>query len=71
MGMGDKISGRIKQAAGDLTGDEELRRDGLREERKGEARDELKEAHADVERKARHVADLERDKESSEGAARP
>jgi uncharacterized protein YjbJ (UPF0337 family) len=61
MGMGDKISGRIKQAAGDLKGDEKLRRDGLREERKGEARDELDDAHADVERKAQKVADLERD----------
>jgi len=63
MGMGDKISGRIKQAAGDLKGDEELRRDGLREERKGEARDELDAAHADVARKAQQVADLERDTE--------
>lgn len=59
--MGDKISGRIKQAAGDLAGDEELRHDGLREERKGEARDELEEAHADVERKVQKVQDLERE----------
>jgi uncharacterized protein YjbJ (UPF0337 family) len=61
MGLGDKVSGRIKQAAGDLSGDEELRRDGLRDERKGEAREELEEAHADVERKAKKVQDLERE----------
>ena len=61
MGLGDKVSGRIKQAAGDLSGDEKLRRDGLRDERKGEAREELEEAHADVERKAKKVQDLERE----------
>jgi uncharacterized protein YjbJ (UPF0337 family) len=60
MGMTDKISGRLKQAAGDLADDAELKREGVKEERKGEARDELDRAHEEVERKAQRVADLER-----------
>jgi uncharacterized protein YjbJ (UPF0337 family) len=63
----DKVTGKVKQAAGDLLGDASLHREGRREERKGEAKDELarqeeraerEEARAD--RKAREVADLER-----------
>ena len=41
MGITDKITGRIKKAAGDLTDDASLRREGRQEERKGEAKDEL------------------------------
>jgi uncharacterized protein YjbJ (UPF0337 family) len=61
MGIGDKISGRIKQAAGDLADDAELRRKGVKEERKADAKEELDQAHSDVERKAQRVADLERE----------
>jgi uncharacterized protein YjbJ (UPF0337 family) len=60
MGIMDKISGRLKKAAGDLADEPELRREGRREERKGEAKDELAEAHARADEKAREVADLER-----------
>ena len=60
MGITDKISGRVKQAAGDLAGDEALRREGLQEERKGEAKDELARANAEADRAAREVEALER-----------
>ena len=60
MGIIDKITGRTKQAAGDLAGDEELRRRGVAEERKGEAREELEHAQEEARRKADEVADLER-----------
>lgn len=60
MGLQDKISGRIKQAAGDLAGDEQLRGEGIAEERKGEAKEELERARADADGKANEVADLER-----------
>jgi uncharacterized protein YjbJ (UPF0337 family) len=60
MGIQDKITGRIKQAAGDLAGDSELRAEGLAEERKGEAKEELERARADADAKAHEVADLER-----------
>ena len=60
MGITDKITGRLKQAAGDLAGDEKLRQQGVAEERKGEAKEELSEAHAEADAKAEEVADLER-----------
>ena len=60
MGLTDKITGRIKKAAGDLADDPSLRREGRQEERKGEAKDELADAHEKADRKAEEVADLER-----------
>jgi uncharacterized protein YjbJ (UPF0337 family) len=56
----DKVTGRIKKAAGDLTDDASLRREGRKEERKGEAKEELAEAHEKADRKAEEVANLER-----------
>ena len=60
MGIQDKITGRIKQAAGDLAGDSELRSKGIAEERKGEAKEELRDAADRTQEKADEVADLER-----------
>ena len=60
MGITDKISGRIKKAAGDITDDQSLHRKGRQEERKGEAKEELADAHEKADRKAEEVADLER-----------
>jgi uncharacterized protein YjbJ (UPF0337 family) len=56
----DKLTGRVKKAAGDLTDDASLRREGAREELKGEAKEDLAAAHERVEEKAAEVADLER-----------
>ena len=60
MSIFEKITGRAKKAAGDLTDDASLRRQGAREERKGEAKEELDSAQEKIERKADEVADLER-----------
>ena len=60
MSILDKITGRTKKAAGDLAGDQSLRRQGQREERKGEAKEQLDHAQEKVERKASEVSDLER-----------
>jgi uncharacterized protein YjbJ (UPF0337 family) len=60
MGITDKLTGRVKKAAGDLTDDASLRREGRKEERKGEAKDQLANAQDRVEDKAEDVADLER-----------
>jgi uncharacterized protein YjbJ (UPF0337 family) len=61
MSLIDKITGRAKQAAGDLTGDSSLRREGLKEEAKGEKKEELDRAQEQVEKKAQEVGDLERE----------
>jgi uncharacterized protein YjbJ (UPF0337 family) len=60
MGITDKITGRVKKAAGDLTDDASLRHEGRKEERKGEAKDELARTHEEADRKAEEVANLER-----------
>jgi uncharacterized protein YjbJ (UPF0337 family) len=60
MGLKDKLSGRLKQATGDLKGDEALRQQGLDEERKSEAEEELQAAHDDVAEQAARVQDAER-----------
>jgi uncharacterized protein YjbJ (UPF0337 family) len=39
MGLLDKLLGRGKKAAGDLTGDSSLRREGMHQEREGMAED--------------------------------
>jgi uncharacterized protein YjbJ (UPF0337 family) len=39
MGLLDKLMGRSKKAAGDLTGDSSLRREGAAQEREGAAKD--------------------------------
>jgi uncharacterized protein YjbJ (UPF0337 family) len=56
----DKITGRAKKAAGDLTGDSSLRREGRDEERKGEAKEDLARTEERADDKAAEVADLER-----------
>ena len=60
MSITDKVSGKAKQAVGDITGDSETRRKGLDEERKGEKKEELSKAENKADRKAVEVADLER-----------
>lgn len=60
MSILDKITGRVKQAAGDLADDASLRREGRQEERKGEAKEELASAQERADAKAEEVANLER-----------
>ena len=60
MGITDKLTGRVKKAAGDLTDDASLRNQGRKEERKGEAKYELSNAQERADAKADEVADLER-----------
>jgi uncharacterized protein YjbJ (UPF0337 family) len=60
MSILDKITGRTKKAAGDLAGDSSLRREGSREEAKGDAKDKLDDAQDKVAEKAQEVSDLER-----------
>jgi uncharacterized protein YjbJ (UPF0337 family) len=47
MGLMDKLLGRGKKAAGDLTGDASLRREGVHQEEQGAAEDRA-ERHEDL-----------------------
>lgn len=60
MGILDKITGRAKKAAGDLTDDASLRREGRLEEKKGEAKEQRDRAREHADEKAEEAADLER-----------
>ena len=60
MGLKDKLTGRLKQAAGDLKGDSGLRQQGLDEERKADAEEELQAAHEQVADQAARAQDAER-----------
>jgi uncharacterized protein YjbJ (UPF0337 family) len=60
-GLVDRITGRAKKAAGDLAGDENLRAQGEREERKADAKEELAQAQRNADLKAEEVARLERE----------
>jgi uncharacterized protein YjbJ (UPF0337 family) len=60
MSVFDKVSGRVKKATGSLLGDRALRREGVNEERKADAKEELARQEEELERQAARVADLER-----------
>ena len=60
MSITDKVTGRVKQAIGDLTGDESTHRQGRQEERKGEVKDQAARAEEQASRKRAEAADLER-----------
>ena len=64
MGIEDKITGRIKQAAGDLLGHDGLKRQGAQEERKADVEIKREEARvqaadAEADRKAAEARELE------------
>jgi len=60
MGITDKITGRVKKAAGDLTDDASMRQQGRKEERKGEAKEQQARAEERADAKADEVRNLER-----------
>ena len=55
MSTQEKATGRVKQAAGDSAGDERLRREGVEEERKADARRELHDAQRRAEQKRAEI----------------
>jgi uncharacterized protein YjbJ (UPF0337 family) len=60
MGILDKLTGRAKQAAGDLADDPSLRRQGRNEEKKGETKEERDRARERADEKAVEAAEMER-----------
>ncbi len=60
MSLTDKVTGKIKQAAGDLIDDPSVHREGRQEQRKSEAKEELAREQNRADNKAEEVANLER-----------
>ena len=58
MGITDKISGRAKQAVGDITGDADTKQQGRKEERKGDVKDEAAQKEEEASQKRAEAADL-------------
>ena len=58
MGNIDEAKGRAKQAVGDLTGNDDLRREGKVDEKAGQAKDKV----GDAKDKAEDVIDTVKDK---------
>ena len=69
MGIEDKITGRIKQAAGSLLGNDGLKRQGRQEERKADAEVEAREAQARADAEARRAEAKREDAEQRAAAA--
>ena len=63
MGFLDKLLGRTKKAAGDMTGDSSMRREGMHQEQEGMAEDRAASAaemaQGERERAAEHRAERE------------
>ncbi len=63
MGLLDKLMGRGKKAAGDITGDSSMRQDGMHQEQEGMAEDRAAaaedQAHVAHEEAAEHRAERE------------
>ena len=57
MGLLDKLLGRSKQAAGDLTGDSSLRREGMHQEQAGAAEDQASEHEAKAQEERESAAE--------------
>lgn len=71
MGIEDKVSGRVKQAAGSLTGSEALRRDGLEDERRADAKEEAARAQAAADRQQQQADQKSREAERLERGGGP
>ncbi|HEX4108730.1 MAG TPA: hypothetical protein VHX88_11380 [Solirubrobacteraceae bacterium] len=57
--IADKVSGKLKQAAGDVLGDRPLHERGRKEERKGKVKEEHARAQERADEKGREASRLE------------
>jgi len=71
MGIGDRVGGRVKKAAGDLTGSEALRREGVEDERRADAKEELAHEQAEAERRQERANRKAEEVERLEGRGGP
>jgi uncharacterized protein YjbJ (UPF0337 family) len=63
----DQAKGRVKEAAGDLVGDDGLQEQGQREQERGELKEEAAEKQADAEKKESEAEAAEEAAEAREG----
>jgi uncharacterized protein YjbJ (UPF0337 family) len=64
MGFLDRLMGRGKKAAGDVTGDDSMRREGMHQEQKGMAEDRAESAEEVAQEERERAAEHEVKKET-------
>jgi uncharacterized protein YjbJ (UPF0337 family) len=64
MGFMDKLFGRGKKAAGDLTGDSSMQSEGMHQEQQGMAEDRAKSAEEMAQAEREHAAEHKAERES-------
>lgn len=60
MSIKDRVTGRVKKAAGDLVDDPTMRQEGRKEEEKAEKREQAARHEERAQRHSRDAADLDR-----------
>jgi uncharacterized protein YjbJ (UPF0337 family) len=65
MGLLDKILGRGKKAAGDVTGDSSMQREGAAQEREGAAKDQADQHEQMAQEQRQQAADAHAERENS------
>jgi uncharacterized protein YjbJ (UPF0337 family) len=65
MGLLDKLLGRTKKAAGDMTGDSSMRREGAAQERQGAAEDSAAQHEEMAQEQRNQAADARAEREHS------
>jgi uncharacterized protein YjbJ (UPF0337 family) len=65
MGLLDKLLGRGKKAAGDLTGDSSMRREGAAQEREGAAQDRASQHEEMAQEQRQQAAEAHAEREST------
>lgn len=68
MGSLEDTKGKVKEAAGDLTDNSELKREGAAQSEKGEAEEQASEARAEAESHELSAAEKELDEQAAQKA---
>ncbi|HEV7829522.1 MAG TPA: CsbD family protein [Pseudonocardiaceae bacterium] len=67
MGTGDKAKGKLKEGLGNLTGSDDLRREGQAQQHKGHHEEQAAKAHAQAEKHEREAELFEHEEERRQG----
>jgi uncharacterized protein YjbJ (UPF0337 family) len=67
MGTTDETKGKLKEAAGSVTGSDDLRQEGQAQQHKGQQEDKAAEARATAEEHERQAESFERAEENRQG----
>ena len=67
MGIADETKGKLKEAAGSVTGSDDLREEGQAQERKGQQQEKAAEAQATAEAHERKAESFERVERGHQG----